>query len=185
MSIVTPEWLAKFCPGPDSWNGDNIGVPFSRGSYTYATDGRLLIRVPRLAAVPENENAPHAEKVWPKVEAVSFRSLREFTMPDIPLTECEDCDGRGTEHDCPDCTCKCENCDGMGKVREEVAFNVGARDISTRYLRRLLELPEVGIAATDGLVMQFRFAEGDGLLATLNPTHMLNVMGSLLPEATT
>ena len=35
-----------------------LNRPFTQGRYTYATDGAVLIRVPRRADVPENPHAP-------------------------------------------------------------------------------------------------------------------------------
>ena len=53
---LTPEDLQRFCSDDES--RPSICHPFSQEKWTYATDGRLLIRVPRLAEVPEYEDAP-------------------------------------------------------------------------------------------------------------------------------
>jgi len=41
-----------------------LGQPFSAGAWTYATDGHIAVRVPRLEDVAENPAAP-AEQATP------------------------------------------------------------------------------------------------------------------------
>lgn len=52
--------LLKFC-APVSWAKPSMEQPFSRGKYTYATNGNILIRVPRMESVPESPLAPDVD----------------------------------------------------------------------------------------------------------------------------
>ncbi len=53
---LTADDLKRFC-----WTDNGrptIARPFSQGDWTYATNGRLLVRVPRLSDVPEYDDSP-------------------------------------------------------------------------------------------------------------------------------
>jgi len=83
--------------------------PWSRGGYTYATEGHIMIRVPRLADVPENPDAPDCNNVFvqaAKVETRTWHMIPPYTLERKP---CKNCDGKGYFQ-------KCENCEGSGYV---------------------------------------------------------------------
>ena len=52
--------LMKFCGGNDR---AGIATPFSIGEYTYATNGHIMVRVPRIADIPERTDAPSPAKI--------------------------------------------------------------------------------------------------------------------------
>lgn len=100
----------------------NLWAPWSAGEWTYATNGVVMIRVPRRPDVEERANAP--------------RDLSRITIvPDVELTpiamhaglltaqeiECPDCYGSGSKAPCGcDCRqCECEECDGEGSFVPE------------------------------------------------------------------
>lgn len=165
--------LQSFCDD-DERRGYGIGKPFSRGEYTWATDGKIMLRVPRRDDVPENDKAPRAECVWPKVAADAFQPLVNADLPDPGRETCEVCEGRGTEHTCPDCSCKCKFCDGAGTMEEEIAVELGDfGEILVHYAKLLLSLPGIAVAEPADGIMQFRFDGGEGIMTILKPTHTL------------
>ena len=105
--------LQRFC---HEYRGKgSLSTPFSRGDYTYATDGRMIVRVPRLKDMPERDNAPKADHLgW------NHSELSDWTNPpkiDLSGTEkCSLCKGSGKATVCPEC-------DGEGEVVAETAMN--------------------------------------------------------------
>lgn len=139
--MLTCDDLLKFC----SDRRENLTAPWSAGDHTYATNGHVIVRVPRLPDVPENALAPKVaanedHAMFPYAEPATWFPLSDIELPDAP--KCHDCDGKGTHPDCPECdgdgaitfsssqhdyevTCKscdgdpkphsCDNCGGTGK----------------------------------------------------------------------
>lgn len=142
--------------------------PFSRGEWTYATDGHVLVRVPRRPDIDENAKAPHAERV---VEGYPLLSDL-IPLPAIPLlgpeyVECRTCQGRCTQHDCPDCSHDCKACDGKGEIEALVSVAIGPAVFGVPLLRLVAALPGVRIPAAPvpGKPMRFLFDGGEGLIA--------------------
>lgn len=78
----TPELidLSHFCYTED--DRPTIQQSWSRGDFTYATNGHVAIRVPRLRDVPENDRAPDVEgRILSKL---SFDDLRPIAIPRLP-----------------------------------------------------------------------------------------------------
>lgn len=99
--------LIKFCSKDKT--RFQIGKPWSRGEYTYATDGHIIIRISRLADVSENPDAPDGDNLF-----IQSAKVRERTWHTIPLytlkrEPCKNCNGDGYFQ-------KCENCEGSGYV---------------------------------------------------------------------
>ena len=143
----------------------NLHNPFSLGSWTYATNGHVCVRVPRRDDVPEATDKPVAANTLFERRNFSdaiLRPLGEFDLPTLERWPCSRCEGRGHKHDCPDCNCECENCDGRGETEEDASVGVGGRFYTARYLRAVSALPELQIETNppgnDPLF--FRFAEG-------------------------
>lgn len=143
--------------------------PFSRGEYTYATNGHIAIRVARREDVPEHPKSPDIERLFTDVSGVQWRQLRKVELPDVPSTKCRDCDGRGTVHDCPDCKCDCDECDGTGEIESDASACIGDALFNTKYIRLLAALPWIEVPITDLMPepMPFRFEGGTGLLMSL------------------
>jgi hypothetical protein len=121
------EDLKKFCEN-DRYR-PYLSNPFSLGDFTYATDGKVAVRVPRLEGIGEVEDAPAS------IETTFANNLKGFEqaapVPNPPhvtniickackgrqkVTICSECEGEGYrecdlghEHDC-------EDCDGNGVI---------------------------------------------------------------------
>jgi hypothetical protein len=115
--------------------------------FTYATNGHILIRVPRLPEIPENPKCPDAEKVLALTAQEETASLPSFEIPTPEMSACESCNGRGTEHDCPDCACDCDECDGSGEIAENISVGLHGVIFSAKYILILKRLPGIRIAA--------------------------------------
>ena len=166
MSIAI-ELLKKFCSTDTTRLA--INSPFSQEQWTYATDGRVIVRVPRLADVPENEKAPKNidENIWRKNPGLTgWQDLPTYPKP--TEVECETCGGGGVH----ECSCGdshgCANCDGSGIVPEPVVgVKIGRQHAANNYLHLLSELPSVKIsesAVDEHHALHFIFDGGEGLL---------------------
>lgn len=160
--------LKQFC-GEDVFR-PSLQSPFSRGEFTFATDGSVCVRVPRRDDVGDIKEAPNPESLFHTHKSNEHRALGRFDFPeDIDAKkECTHCKGSRLEHDCPDCSCECEACDGTGEMSaaKNVSCSVGGVWFAARYIRRIQTLPNLRIASTPkvGKAMHFVFDGGDGLL---------------------
>jgi hypothetical protein len=117
------EELQKFC----SSNGGRykLSTPFSLDGYTYACDGRIIIRIPEISEA-RRDNIPRGVTT---VIPPSGDDWREVEYPpgwesfDSPPTKCESCNGVGRLPECFKCDgigeCDhcgetCRRCDGTG-----------------------------------------------------------------------
>ncbi len=182
--------LQQFCSKREGGFHRGIDKPFSKGTWTYATDGVICIRVPRLAEVG-NENGPDAGILFDQV-----KDLTEWqSVPFAPVTEslCEDCGGKGHVRGCKYCYgqgcghCKdngqigciathpdakdCEDCLGTGKIQggSAIIFGTGCRvRLSAVYLDQIKSLTGVMIAlpgtGDPKVAARIKFDGGEGLL---------------------
>ena len=163
---MTKEDLMKFCAGSGS-SRRSLQTPFSEGPYTYATDGIVLIRVPRLEDVPENPNAPKNVGTvldsFPQPE--SWFEIPEF--PAIASEDCEDCDDCDGDGMCEHCGVgKCPTCNGTGRSIDSMAYvMVGPARLRCIPLSLLKTLPGVLIGPTGELSpARVKFDGGDGVI---------------------
>lgn len=175
--------LKKFYSDDDT--RERLKNPHSRGEYTYATNGHILIRVPRRSDVPENDQAPNCEGLFNEAEK------REYVWapipPDVPpvvreIIDCDMCDGKGREYFDDEGRYKtCDECSGSGKLESVktvgVEFKLGEKTIflDNRYVLLIAELPNAEIGLTelaavpsnisrwDAAPVKFRFDDGNGL----------------------
>lgn len=175
---MNKEDLQKYCDRPDR---ENIATPFSIGDFTYATNGHVIVRVPRLSDVPERGNAPKAEELFSKMEIGEY-----FPIPYVPAEKkenCPECEGLGYYTECPECegsgdvefstdyhdyteTCEtcggsgkftkenpleCEKCGGEGKVVKREIMEASRNMYDTKYLRWLKELPNCMLSTAEYL----------------------------------
>jgi hypothetical protein len=144
--------------------------PFAHGEFVYATDGRILIRVPDEDGWPPASGAI-SESVLAKLLAVpddaEFVSLARVKFPAAPFRECWACEGRGTEHDCQGCIHKCDDCGGEGVVAVKQSVSIGAALFDVRYIELIASIygeisPQVAPSPSP-----FRFDEGLGAVMGL------------------
>jgi hypothetical protein len=149
----------------------NIATPWSAGDWSYACDGKVAVRVPRRANVAERDDAPTGSVfIWfTPLTPGELLPLPRVEVPEPVWRTCRDCDGRGCEHDCPECGCECGSCGGVGKLANQVVMATGGFDLSGRTWRVLQALPDVRLAAgiTKYGHIRFTFAGGDGLASPL------------------
>lgn len=141
--------------------------PFSRGGFTWATNGHILVRVPLREGVAPIEKDLAVEKIMKVHDGASFAPLPKVKFRDAPVGECELCGGRGKEHDCPDCECKCEACDGTGKEVGRGSVGVRGAIFDVKYIRMILALPGAEMAVGPLVVdapAPFRFDGGCGVV---------------------
>ena len=147
--------------------------PWSAGAYTYATDGKVCIRVARKDDVPEKSGVP-TQKIdeWLSdgnldqlAARRDLRPLPSVTLPKPKVTECERCNGRGVEHDCPECGCECSLCQGVGNETQRIIVKCGGVMLTAGQWCRLASLPGIQIATqknTNGHAW-FEFEGGRGI----------------------
>jgi hypothetical protein len=110
-----------------------LGRPWVRGDHLYASDGRIMVRMPK----PGAWDLPNGEKVLRDPGSVMDRGPHSAVPVTIPPVEgvcdecqgarvvteraCEECGGRGHKDvdyycECPHCTGshECEECEGEG-----------------------------------------------------------------------
>lgn len=98
--------LTPFCSVEE--RRTQITEPWSVGDHTVASDGLLLVRVPRRDDVPDRGLAPNLDRVF--AAAAPFENLRplpEFELP--PAKACRQCGGFGH-------IVACKECDGDGVI---------------------------------------------------------------------
>ena len=159
--------LKSFC-AKDNYR--HMEIPWSRGAYTFATDGGIIVRVPKIPDIPDNANSPDALKLWAKVEIGNL----EWTanLPDLPpvkMTPCEDCLGESRA-----AIRECEECGGMGNVRDVQNTVVDGMTYANKYLKLIKRLPgykfypvKHDLSISSVPPSYFTFDGGDGLLMPL------------------
>lgn len=145
-------------------NRERLAVPFSIGEWTYATDGKICVRVPRRVDVPEIAFCPAADKLSWQEGNFDVRQLPP--IPPAEWSECPVCDGSGHAHTCPDCSCDCDECEGKGEIIHQESIAYGGAYFTVEYWQKMITLPNLRLPETakpDG-VMPFRFDGGEGLI---------------------
>lgn len=126
--------LKRFCAESGDIR-DFLHKPFSGGAWTYATNGHILLRVPRIDDVAEDNFAANCEKLFAKTPPpTSFIPVPAATMP--PDVECDQCggsgviDGEGPDDDSLDC----EWCSHTGKVKQRIGVQISDTFFDQGYL---------------------------------------------------
>jgi len=169
--MITKEQLMPFCSTDEC--RPMLLKPWTRGAFTYATNGRIIVR---LAAMPDVEECPSAPDAG-KMMALYKPATRLVPIPELQpnpisrIIECVECDGSGIvecdyghEHQCPEC-------DGSGKEEKIdcIKMKIGSRIINAKYLHMIRDLPNVMIQE-DGEAMdnmQFTFDGGVGMISPM------------------
>ena len=153
--------LMPFCStDPYMWF---IAHPFSRGTFTYATNGCIIVRVPRRDGVPDGGvKDPDAVMSKLPTPTIPFPAL---VIPEN-IGPCPTCSGRGYKHDCEFCECDCEACSGIGRIRATIIFFDVCFD--AKYIKQIQSLPNVLVAKSVGEeAMAFSFDGGIGAVKPL------------------
>lgn len=159
--------LQKFC----STRSDRKSIcqPWSEGEWTYATDGRVIVRVPRRADVPENPDAPkNVNKTIFDCNPNDgkFQPLPTFTAP--KKVTCDNCGGDG-QCVCSACDAQhdCGCCKGTGTVLETLpGVKFGNQLVNPKYLALIADLPSAVLAngTKKYETVTFKFDGGEGRL---------------------
>ena len=157
---LTLQQLQVFCSTDETRTV--LQVPFSDAFYTYATDRRIIVRVPLWPDV--TATGPNAAKVCEHIPAdwtaIKLVKLPE-PLPPIETEVCESCGG-GEEN-----KKGCDECDGKGFTNKTTFYRLGNRCYQPFYLHKIATLPDVVIAPDYGMYPQplrFKFTGGVGLL---------------------
>lgn len=158
--------LQKFC-GTDPFR-DYLHKPITQDGFTWATDGAVMVRAPADKRYSPCERPINIAKPLSGIEDATF-SPPNISLPPAPerTGPCPECDGRGREHDCPDCECICEACHGAGELNAEKRTTTTIRGaiFNLAYVRLIASLPNVEFSQSDGKKpMFFRFDGGVGAL---------------------
>lgn len=173
--MVTAADLQQFCSTHD--HAFSIKEPFTRGDFTYATSGHILVRVPRLEAVGPVERSPSAEKLFDQSPPVECMPLF-LKLPPPKVEECAECSDGESVHDCPNCDCVCDSCDGAGEIEVRVSCEVRGVLFDTAYIRKIQTLPglKFAVAPPKKAAVRFEFeGGGEGLLMPLSRTYPKHV----------
>jgi hypothetical protein len=152
-----------------------LETPFSRGDFSYATNGAVMVRVPRRANVSDIDVALS----WLKLDEplqhradLSFRPVHLRVPGDPPVVgRCGFCGGCGGVDGLLDADCPV--CGGIGWSDPELRVSTWLEglDLGVSYLRRIAALPDLAIAfavTPSGVpTLQFSFDGGIGCLAGL------------------
>jgi hypothetical protein len=190
---MTKEDLMKFCSDTDT-DRFNLSVPWSIGDFTYASNGHIIVRVPRLADIESNAG-PKVDDLF-HADPPAWFHLSGLSLPEIEIKECSTCGGKGKDCECPECngageiefdnmrsryTVECLTCGGFGNIKDDCLdcsgkgtieiekpypFKIGTSHFQVIYLRWLAELPNCSIGPSPDPLKPapFRFDGGDGLL---------------------
>ena len=110
--------LQRFCAN-ESDPRPYLRAPFKRGSWVYATNGHVCVRVPAESApdVAEVEKTPNAGALFEK--HIEKRECEFLLMPKIPdLIRCGGCGGKTKVR-----AIKCPHCDGGTFVRGDYSYD--------------------------------------------------------------
>jgi len=105
---VDKHTLQKFC-------GKTYSEPWTFGGFSYATNGHIVVRAPKLPDVPEGDFLN--EKAAVLFDGLDYEDIeRELTpippLPPVRKDKCTACEGTGKTDVCPEC-------DGDGEVSFE------------------------------------------------------------------
>ena len=147
-----------------------LRAPWSKDGFTYSANGYIIVRVTRLPDAAEPENPPGAAQIFELTAGQDVAPLPALELPAPRTRECQHCDGRGTQHDCPTCDCACASCGGTGTHCEYASVGLRGTPFATRYIELILRLPGAAFSTTPPPrdPARFVFAGGEGALMPLN-----------------
>lgn len=103
--------LERFCHP----NRNPLDKPFSQGEYSYATDGKIAIRIKRLSWIGELAKAPKMDCLpWNHKNVKTWSAWPHYDISKV--CKCGTCGGTGIIQACPEC-------DGEGSISLESDYN--------------------------------------------------------------
>lgn len=126
-----------------------IATPFNEGAYTYATNGSIVVRVPKMEGVLNREDYPPSiATLWNVPDGWNeFKPLPERPEPRTHV--CQSCNGSGHAIKCKGCegrgewVCdlghkhECNRCDGTGYIPKTNADDPPCQDCHGTGKRRI------------------------------------------------
>ncbi len=121
--------LQQFCRTMNIGKAIDLTQPWSSGEYTYASNGHIMVRVPRREDVPDRSNAPQVQHIWDGIPVGREKAKTLPKVPDFGEKACENCEGSGRIVICSECNGEgvqecdmghehdCEECGGDGELR--------------------------------------------------------------------
>lgn len=153
-----------------------MATPWNSQDHTYATDGRIIVRVAARTEWRDPESGefsptPKFRKEARKLFAgiAKHPEMTFVALPDTPLQPCLDCNGKGEISD-NNGAYSCFECEETGMAYDPAGVQVGLRRIRTRYFALLRGLPGILVASEHGgqyESLPFVFTGGSGLVAPL------------------
>ena len=138
----------------------NIAAPFSDAEHTYATDGHIVIRVPRRLEVEQSPFAPKADRLF--AERTGGGPRKWFDIPKLPAPVMEPCECVNDTRCDP-----CPDCNGTEVVEKIKSVDIGGMPFQRKLLAKLVLLPNCVISPAGPKPAWFRFDGGDGLLCPM------------------
>jgi hypothetical protein len=145
--------LEPFCLTEDQvGEREKLRRPWPSGEYTYATNGWVIVKIPRLADVEARDGPPtddQIERLWSGVATQKLlRPLpARLKLPADEEPETEGCwrrHGSSHLHSCPDCKCECTLCNGTGTVPEpSEPVQIFGACFNSRMIKTLTRLPDM------------------------------------------
>jgi len=119
-----------------------IMKPWSRGPFTYATNGHICVRVDAVGGDEERSEAPNADVVLSRHPDPHFAPLR-VKLPDTPRKTCEICSGTGIWFDHPTKGIHetCKNCDGEKTLEIMQSVLIGGVPFASKCINQIAALP--------------------------------------------
>ena len=150
--------LQAFCVAQDDVR-IHLARPWSRDEWSYATNGHIIVRVPRRNTIGENTNSPDARKLFDETPIGKWCQVPETAMP--AKVPCRWCDGTGK--DLSDRRHKCEECKGT-REQEDIHSRTKIGDVA--FANRFLALIQGWEIAPNSLEQAARIRCGgaEGLL---------------------
>ena len=96
-----------------------INEPWSDGEFSYATDGHILVRIPRQEGIRDASEVPDGALDMERFKEDLTREIKDwYSVPDIEVKKeiCPQCNGSGKAYTCPEC-------DGMRYVTASTDYS--------------------------------------------------------------
>jgi len=162
--------IERFC-SPYITYGNDVSIPFVVDKYLYATDGKIIVRIPKRVGDEPRDRFPDPLKlgwdhdlnihIWidPPLTSKEIQDILAYQF----IPECDECIGKGS--DCPYCF-------GTGKDLDNEKYNKiqwQGRKVNLKYLYLIdWQLKNVKFSTFNDdsgkCPVRFKFKNGQGLL---------------------